>query len=634
MQSARTLRGLFGIFLLLATSLFAGTEDTWTEIKSPNFTVISNASPKQARRVARSFEQFRQLIRTVMSHLKADPGSPLRVFALKDSKSLKAILPIREGKGAAELSGLFMSHMESHFVALSLDVPEERAYHTIYHEYVHLVMRLNFQQMPLWLSEGLAELYGYAKLSDEESTLGNVSPDLIRTLKMYSMMPLQVLMTVTPDSPYYRQGDKARVFYAQSWALTHYLLLGDRAAHAGQLNEYLRQIQNGVPEREAAAQTLGDLGSLQQNLANYVRSASSFHYQVPALLDVKEEEYTARILSQAESLALRGQFLIGTGRTEEAKAMLEEAIQLDPGNADAREGRGLLFLTLGNREKAGEYFLAAARLNSRSSMAHFYAAQSEYQRGEDYRAAENHLRKALEINPKFVPAMSLLAHIVSLQKDKLPEALNLTIEAVSLEPAEMRHRINQAEILIGMERYAEASRLAEHVLQIASSDADRNLATSVLSRIKEKQEWILEARRRQEAEDERRQGMAKELERIRGEEIRQSAEVERRLAESSKQEPIHKPALKGGPIAKAIGIIKSVKCDSPAIMDVVLDSDGKQRTYRAENYYRVQYWAVGAPGKTGFEPCEELKGKRVQIEFQSIAGQKFSGLIQAVAVEK
>jgi hypothetical protein len=69
-------------------------------------------------------------------------------------------------------------------------------------------------------------------------------------------------------------------------------------------------------------------------------------------------------------------------------------------------------------------------------------------------------------------------------------------------------------------------------------------------------------------------------------------------------------------------------------MNVVLDSNGKLRKLRAENYYQVQYWAVEAPGKTGFEPCEELDGKRVEIEFLTVSGQEYSGLIKSVAIQK
>ena len=69
-------------------------------------------------------------------------------------------------------------------------------------------------------------------------------------------------------------------------------------------------------------------------------------------------------------------------------------------------------------------------------------------------------------------------------------------------------------------------------------------------------------------------------------------------------------------------------------MDLVLDSNGKLQKLRAENYYQVQYWAVDAPGKTGFEPCDELEGKRVEIEFLSVSGQEYSGLIRTVAIQK
>jgi hypothetical protein len=69
-------------------------------------------------------------------------------------------------------------------------------------------------------------------------------------------------------------------------------------------------------------------------------------------------------------------------------------------------------------------------------------------------------------------------------------------------------------------------------------------------------------------------------------------------------------------------------------MDVVLDSGGKLQKLRADNYYQVQYWAIEAPGKTGFQPCEELDGKHVEIEFLTVSGQEYSGLIKTVAIKK
>ena len=39
-------------------------------------------------------------------------------------------------------------------------------------------------------------------------------------------IPLPELMAVRHDSPLYNEGDRRSIFYAESWALLHYLLMG------------------------------------------------------------------------------------------------------------------------------------------------------------------------------------------------------------------------------------------------------------------------------------------------------------------------------------------------------------------------------------------------------------------------
>ncbi len=615
---------------LICTSLCVAREEIWTEVNSPNLKVISDASPKQARRAARMFEQFRLLIKTAMPQLKVDPGSPLIVFAMREGKGLKALLPVEYlAKNAAERPGIFMNSPERKFVALRLDVPEDQAYHTVYHEYVHMVMGLNFQNLPLWLSEGLAELFAFAKLSDGESTLGDVSPELLQTLQKYSIMPVSALMAVTHDSPYYHRSDFVRVFYAQSWALTHYLMLGDKASHSKQLNEFMRLLQNGTSEQEASARALGDSETLEKNLRKYVGAGNFYHYQLRAQLEVKEDKYEARTLPLAESLALRGQFMVGSNRLDEAKAMFEQALQMDSNNAEANEGAGLLYMRLGNRDEAVKYFTAAAQLNSGSFLAQYYAGEAEYQGGRNYGVAEAFLRKALEINPAFVPAYSLLAHIVSMEASRGQEALQLAERAISLEPAELRHALNKCRILMSMDRFDEAELYASKILSVAHTEKDRSEADSIIAVVRLRRSQILEARRSEEAAAEELRNLTKAMEE------RRKQELERR-DQPGVQAPaqIEASAIKRGPAGKAMGVIKSVKCEFPAVMDIVLNTAGGLRQFRAENYYQVRYWAVGAPGKTGFEPCEELEGKRVTIEYQSVTDQEFAGFISTVGIEE
>ncbi|MBZ5500154.1 MAG: DUF1570 domain-containing protein [Acidobacteriia bacterium] len=276
MKHRNLLWAILGLCIMTGRAAHGAGAEVWVEIRSPNFIVMSNAPAKQARRAADRLEQFRNVIHVSLPKLRIDPGMTLRVFAARDEASFKALLP-REflKKGMTQPAGIFQAGQEKNFVLLRLDLPSEQGYHVIYHEYVHMVMRLNFRTLPVWLSEGFADFFGQATLSDSESGIGRPSPQQIETLQKGQLMPLDVMMAADHDSPYYRQENKSGLFYAQSWALTHYLMLGDKRAHTGQLIQYLDQILSNVPESQAAERAFGDLKVLQQKLDQYVRPWAS-----------------------------------------------------------------------------------------------------------------------------------------------------------------------------------------------------------------------------------------------------------------------------------------------------------------------------------------------------------------------
>jgi tetratricopeptide (TPR) repeat protein len=628
MAKGRLARILISMGILVCVQVCLAGESTWIEVRSPHFVVISDASAKQARRTARSLEQFRNLIQTALPKLKVDSSSPLIACVLRDEKGFKALLPNEMlGKGAATPGGLFAASPEKSFVLLRADAPPELGYHAIYHEYVHQVMRLNYPDLPLWLSEGFAEFFGSANLSDGASDLGIASPNLLLTLQNSTMLPLATLLSVTQDSPHYRRQGMVEVFYAQSWALTHYLMLGDKQAHTAQLFEFLDLLQKDIPEQEAIQRAFGDLKALEQKLGVYIRSMAFYHYRIAAKLDVKEDQYPVRTLSPAESLALRGEILVHVNRFDDAKALLKQSLELDPRSALANEGMGMLYNNLQDSVQAEKYFSAAAELDSKSFLAQYFAAHAAFERGER-ELVEGYLRKALTINPDFAPACRNLSEHLTTQRDRLPEALELARKAASLEPANLSHRIHIGIVLLAMGKEDEASALAERILAIAKTDGDRRGAESLRFQIKERRENMLENQRRAATVKEELQRM--EDRRLRDEKLEEQIQTQ---AEQRKQAAKAAP-IKTGAAVKAAGIIRSVKCDYPAVMDVVLDSNGKLQKLRASNYYQVQYWAVEAPGKTGFEPCEELEGKRVEIEFLTVSGQEYSGLIKTVAIVK
>src|ERR1051326_1143626 len=89
-------RGLIGaaiVFFGTAAATCAEHFENWIEIKSPYFTVYSNAGEHDGRRVAAQFEEIRALFEQTFPKLRVDSGKPTIVFALKDENSLKLLLP-------------------------------------------------------------------------------------------------------------------------------------------------------------------------------------------------------------------------------------------------------------------------------------------------------------------------------------------------------------------------------------------------------------------------------------------------------------------------------------------------------------------------------------------------------------
>jgi len=141
------------ILLLLAVgsaiALGAASREDWIEIQSPNFTVISNAGEKEARKIADQFEQFRGVFHNSLPQLRVDLGKPLVIIAVKNEDSLKVLLPgFWAVKGHTHPAGVYIPGEERHFVALRTDIQGENPYVVVYHEYTHALMALNFSELP------------------------------------------------------------------------------------------------------------------------------------------------------------------------------------------------------------------------------------------------------------------------------------------------------------------------------------------------------------------------------------------------------------------------------------------------------------------------------------------------------
>ena len=426
--------------------------EAWVEVRSPSFTVVSDGSEKDARQVLLQFEQVRALLLGAWPGARVATERSVTILAVRDQRGLRALLPaFLEKKGTFRPAGLFVSAPERSWVALRMDAARfgkgggawENPYLVVFHEYVHLVLWLNFDRLPLWLNEGLAEFWGNTIIEGERVHEGRPVSAHLQALRLRTPLSLAALFAVEPDSPEYSEQDRATIFYAQSWALVHYLLLGSEERR-GQINRFAVLLQAGQPAPEAAREAFGDLEALDRELQSYVRRPVFLHRRRAVRVEVTEKAGTARSLPDAESLAFRAGFHVAMGRGAEARALAGRSLALDPGEASAHEALGLLAWKEGQRSEAREALARATSLAGASDYAHYLYGHLLWESlpgAEGLERAEAAFRRAVELNASFAGAHASLARAMAKRGAPLAETLPLALRAVELEPAEVEHRL-------------------------------------------------------------------------------------------------------------------------------------------------------------------------------------------------
>ena len=133
-------------------------------------------------------------------------------------------------------------------------------------------MRNNYASLPLWFHEGLAEYYSTFEVGKDAARIGLPVPEHIQWLRKNPPMPLASLFAVDEHGRDYNEATRRGGFYAQSWALVHYLISGN-AERRLQAIESLRMAQAGIPPDQIFKRAFGtDLPALERELRNYVKS--------------------------------------------------------------------------------------------------------------------------------------------------------------------------------------------------------------------------------------------------------------------------------------------------------------------------------------------------------------------------
>src|SRR6202453_2298217 len=93
------------VSLCCAPAVLAG-DPQWVEVRSPNFSVVTDAGERRGREVAMRFEQMRAVFGALMTNSKVNLPVPLQIVAFRNAKEWRQFAPLFNGK-PIEAAGFF-----------------------------------------------------------------------------------------------------------------------------------------------------------------------------------------------------------------------------------------------------------------------------------------------------------------------------------------------------------------------------------------------------------------------------------------------------------------------------------------------------------------------------------------------
>lgn len=369
---------LFIVFCVTASTTFA--KENWQRLRTNNFTVISNAGQNDIKRVATQLEVFRSVLAQLLPRARISSPVPNTVFLFKDHHSFRPFKPKYKGDTRDNVAGYFLPGWDENQIALTGEVRGINPFEVIFHEYVHYVVNNSVNNTPVWLNEGLAEYYSTFTILDDEEGKIRIGAPIARhliTLRNQTPPPLSKLLAVNRSSPEYNESAKAGTFYAQSWALVHYLLNGSKDGRRfPQLSDFLGRLAAGTPRDEAFKQAFqADYQTIEQELRQYV---SKFAFRVmegrasAATAGQDPKTLQTEPLTEIESQVFLGNLQQRVGRAEEAAERLEKAMRVDATYAPGLVALATVRMRQDRPAEAESLINDAIKSDASNYLGHFY----------------------------------------------------------------------------------------------------------------------------------------------------------------------------------------------------------------------------------------------------------------------
>ncbi len=410
-------RLLLIVGLVLATRPLSAREAKWTRLEAGNFTIISAVSEEETRGWATEFEQFHRGLQRVL-RINEAALQPVTVVLFKSQGDMRPYKPLEKGK-PAEIDGMFFRGPLGNFIEAAVDSEDGETRRLIFHEGVHWMTNVTDTPVPLWLDEGLAEVFSTFSIDKDLYNYGNVLAGHVLLLDREGMMPLRKLLEIQRGSLLYNEGERTSIFYAESWAFVHYLLFSGKLEERSKFNELVRSLRGRSDPDTVFRKVFGfDCSEMDARLKDYLRHGDYSIVRMKFDRSAVERSFGVRRATRAEVDLAQCSLLSAAKRPADALPRLREVTRAMPDDPAAWVAQGFAAYQTEDYDETDTCFRRAAALGSRNYFVYSFLGDAALgihpgritpSMAGDARLALDYFERELELSPRDQHAYDNLA---------------------------------------------------------------------------------------------------------------------------------------------------------------------------------------------------------------------------------
>lgn len=221
-------------------------------ITTPHFIIRTSINNQELRRFIPLFlERGLRQYTNALCRLPG-PNRPLETYIFGSRDAWAKFTRKRLGGDADIYLGLGRGGYTTKSTAVLFDIGANDMLTIVAHEGWHQYSQSVFrEELPVWLEEGIATYMEGFRIDEERAPLFAAwrnferFGELREAVRGERLIPLQAILEKTPQEFLGQGKDKLLVYYAQVWALTHFLVEGSEGRYRAQLSELLQDAVQG-----------------------------------------------------------------------------------------------------------------------------------------------------------------------------------------------------------------------------------------------------------------------------------------------------------------------------------------------------------------------------------------------------